>query len=124
MQWNPLYVESVRSLRDGPSVCQLLPETLTSLRVGTFVSGRSVAGTEQMLCGFSAGAGVCDGIRTVQLRSRAQVLGVPEAQAQGVVQDWKRSDQEGGQGRGAGGQGRWGFPNRSRRELGGPSGPS
>ena len=74
MQWNPLYMESVRSLRDGPSVCQFLPETLTSLRVGTFVSGCSVAGTEQMLRGFSAGTGVCDGIRTVQLRSRAQSL--------------------------------------------------
>ena len=121
MQWNPLYMESVRSLRDGPSVCQFLPETLTSLRVGTFVSGCSVAGTEQMLRGFSAGTGVCDGIRTVQLRSRAQSL---RRRHGGVVQDWKRNDQEGGQGRGAGGQGRWGFPNRSRGELGGPSGPS
>lgn len=74
-----------------------------------------------MLCRFPAGAGVCDGTRTVQLRSRAQVLGVAEAQAQGVVQDWKRNDWEGRQG--GGGQGRWGFPNRSRGELGGPSGP-
>ena len=41
MQWNPLYMESVRSLRDGPSVCQFLPETLTSLRVGTFGKGNT-----------------------------------------------------------------------------------
>ena len=56
MQWNPLCVEFIRSLRGGDSACQFLPETLTSLKVGTTVRWSWLAAAaSQGLSGCAAG---------------------------------------------------------------------